>query len=360
MEQGSNTSILETVGLDLGDKYSRFCVLDDRGDAREEGRLKSTPDGMRHHFDDCKSQRVVIETGTHSPWVDELLSSLGHQVIVANARKVRLISENERKTDRRDAELLARLGRVDPRLLHPIQHRSSKTRTDLETIRARATLVATRTKLINHVRGAAKSAGCRLVGCSTKSFHKQAPERLTEELKPILGPLVETIEHLTMKISTYEREIEALCERVYPETQLLRQVKGVGPISALCFVLTLEDPGRFKSSRHVGPYLGLVPGKDQSGHSDPELHITKAGDPMLRTLMVQCAHYIMGPFGEDCDLRDCGMRIASNGGKNAKKRALVAVARKLAVLLHSLWRSAEVYDTKRNSRPIDTPPLLTR
>jgi len=360
MEQDSNSSILETVGLDLGDKYSRFCVLDDGGDTREEGRVRSTQEGMRHRFKDSTPQRVVIETGTHSPWVNELLSSLGHQVIVANARKVRLISENERKTDRRDAELLARLGRVDPLLLHPIQHRSSKTRTDLELIRARATLVVMRTKLINHVRGAAKSAGCRLVGCSTKSFHKQAPERLTEELKPILAPMIETIEHLTTKISSYEREIESMCERVYPETQLLRQVKGVGAISALCFVLTLEDPGRFKSSRHVGPYLGMVPGQDQSGHSDPELHITKAGDPMLRTLLVQCAHHIMGPFGDDCDLRDHGMRIASNGKKNAKKRALVAVARKLAVLLHSLWRSGEVYDTRRNSRPIDMPPTLAR
>jgi transposase len=360
MEQHSNTAVLETVGLDLGDQYSRFCVLDDRGETREEGRLRSTREGMRHRFEDCNAQRIVIETGTHSPWVNELLSSLGHEVIVANARRVRLISENERKTDRRDAELLARLGRVDPRLLHPIQHRGTKARTDLEIIRARATLVVMRTKLINHVRGAAKSAGCRLVGCSTKSFHKQAPERLTEELKPILEPMIETIEHLTQKINSYERQIEAMCERDYPETQLLRQVKGVGAISALCFVLTLEDPLRFKSSRHVGAYLGLVPEQDQSGHSDPELHITKAGDPMLRTLMVQCAHHIMGPFGEDCDLRRHGMRIASGGKKNAKKRALVAVARKLAVLLHCLWRSAEVYDPLRSSRPVDTPPTTAR
>jgi len=356
MEQHSNVAVLETVGVDVGDRYSRFCVLDEQGEAREEGRLKSTREGMRLRFGDCKPQRVVIETGTHSPWIDELLSSFGHEVIVANARKVRLISENERKTDRRDAELLARLGRVDPRLLHPIQHRGSKVRTDLEIIRARATLVVTRTKLVNHVRGAAKSSGCRLVGCSTKSFHKQAPERMSEALKPILAPLIEIIEHLSQKISAYEREIEALSARAYPETQLLRQVKGVGPISALCYVLTLEDPARFKSSRHVGAYLGLVPRRDQSGHSDPELHITKAGDSMLRTLMVQCAHHIMGPFGEDCDLRAHGLRIAANGRKNAKKRAVVAVARKLAVLLHTLWRSALVYDPLR-SRAVDTPPV---
>ena len=339
MHHSTQSDQREFVGIDLGDRYSRFCVLDGEGEISAEGRLPSTREGFLRRFRGRPSTRIVLETGTHSPWVDELLRSLGHEVFVANARKTRLIYSTENKTDRRDAELLARLGRADPKLLYPIKHRREQTRTDLEVIRARAALVRARTKLVNHVRGAAKSTGFRLSGCATKTFHKRVLHKLPEELRSAVEPIVAAIETLTDRIREYDRKIEALCKESYPETALLQQVHGVGPISSLCFVLTLEDPERFSSSRQVGSYLGLVPRRDQSGGRDPELGITKTGDTMLRTLLVQCAHYIIGPFGSDSDLRRHGLRIASAGKKNARKRAVVAVARKLAVLLHRLWLS---------------------
>jgi transposase len=154
---------------------------------------------------------------------------------------------------------------------------------------------------------------------------------------------------LTERVRQYDRKLEAVSKEHYPETELLRQVEGVGPLTALTFVLTLEDPYRFEKSRSVGAYLGLVPARDQSGDRDPQKRISKEGDQRLRKLLVSGAHYILGPFGSDSDLRRHGEKIASRGGKNAKNQAVVAVARKLSVLLHSLWISAEVYEPLRNT-----------
>jgi transposase len=216
-------------------------------------------------------------------------------------------------------------------------------------IRSRQALVGCRTQLVNHVRGAVKSFGGRLPKCPARSFHNKAAEHIPEALLPALGPILEQIGSLTQRIRDYERQLETISKERYPETELLRQVEGVGPLTALTFVLTLEDPYRFEKSRSVGAYLGLVPARDQSGVRDPQKHITKEGDEMLRKLLVSGAHYILGPFGSDSDLRRHGEKIASRGGKNAKKRAVVAVARKLSVLLHSLWVRGEVYDPLHNT-----------
>jgi transposase len=185
--------------------------------------------------------------------------------------------------------------------------------------------------------------------CPARSFHKKAAEHIPEALWPALGPILEQIGSLTERIREYDRKLEEISKEHYPETELLRQVEGIGPLTALTFVLTLEDPYRFEKSRSVGAYLGLVPARDQSGNRDPQKRISKEGDEMLRKLLVGSAHYILGPFGSDSDLRRHGEKIASRGGKNSKKRAAVAVARKLSVLLHSLWTSGEVYDPLRNA-----------
>jgi transposase len=270
--------------------------------------------------------------------------------LVANARKLRLIYSNKRKTDEIDAENLARLARVDPKLLYPLKHRGEDSQAHMALIRSRQALVGCRTQLVNHVRGAVKSFGGRLPKGPAVSFHNKAAEHIPEALWPALGPILETIASLTERIRDYERQLETLSKERYPETDLLRQVEGVRTLTALTFVLTLEDPYRFEKSRSVGAYLGLVPARDQSGDRDPQRRISKEGDEMLRRLLVSSAHYILGPFGSDSDLRRHGEKIASRGGKNAKKRAVVAVARKLAVLLHSLWISAEVYEPLRNTR----------
>jgi transposase len=347
---GSRDKPKMTAGLDLGDKYSYLCLIDqENGEVMEEGRLRTSPEALRRRFASEHPLRIAIEAGTHSPWVSRVLEECGHEVLVANARKLRLIYANKRKTDEIDAENLARLARLDPKLLYPLKHRGEDSQAHMALIRSRQALVSTRTQLVNHVRGAVKSFGGRLPKCPARSFHKKAAEHIPEALWPALGPILEQIGSLTQRIRDYERRLETICQERYPETELLRQVEGIGPLTALTFVLTLEDPYRFEKSRCVGAYLGLVPASDQSGDRDPQKRITKEGDEMLRRLLVGSAHYITGPFGSDSDLRRHGEKIASRGGKNAKKRAAVAVARKLAVLLHRLWVSGEVYDPLYNT-----------
>jgi transposase len=347
---GSKEQPMTTAGLDLGDRYSYLCLIDSQsGEVIEEGRLRTISEAFRRRFASERPLRIAIEAGTHSPWVSRLLEECGHEVLVANARKLRLIYANKRKTDEIDAENLARLARLDPKLLYPLRHRGEGSQAHLALIRSREALVSCRTQLVNHVRGAVKSFGARLPKCPARSFHKRASEHIPEALRPALGPILEQIGFLTERIKDYERQLEKVSEEHYPETGLLRQVEGIGPLTALTFVLTLEDPYRFEKSRSVGAYLGLVPATDRSRERDPQKRISKEGDQMLRRLLVGSAHYVLGPFGSDSDLRRHGQKIASRGGKNSKKRAVVAVARKLSVLLHSLWVSGEVYDPLYNA-----------
>jgi transposase len=351
MSNGSTEQMRMTAGMDLGDNYSHLCLIDtESGQLIEGSRLRTTPEAMRRRFDSERPLHVAIEVGTHSPWVSRLLEECGHEVVIANPRKTRLIYGERRKTDKLDAEKLARLARADPELLYPVEHRGCDSQAHLAVIHSREALVRSRTQMINHVRGTVKSFGYRLPKCSTPSFHKKVPGQLPSELAEVLGPIVETVGSLTEKIKDYDRHIEELAAERYPETRLLRQVSGVGSLTALTFVLTLEDPQRFAESRSVGAYLGLAPGTDQSGERDPQKRISGEGDEMLRRLLVSSAHYILGPFAPDSDLRRHGEKIAQRGGKNAKKRAVVAVARKLSVLLHHLWVSGEVYEPLRNAR----------
>jgi transposase len=336
------TTAIQTLGLDISDRFTNYCLVDEAGDIVEEGRLRTMPSAFSERLCDLAG-RVVIEAGTHSPWVSRLFGEAGLEVIVANPRKVKLIAQATRKNDRADAETLARLGRLDPKLLGPITHRTAQAQADLATVRARSALISARTLLINHVRGAVKSVGVRLPACDANTFHKVARLNAPTELAAALAPLVESIEMLTEKIKAADRLVLQLVETRYPETRVLQQVAGVGPLISLTYVLTIGDPTRFRKSREVGPYLGLVPRQRESGNSSPELRISKVGDVYLRQLLVNGAQYILGYRGPDSDLRRWGLQHAS-GGRNAKKRAVVAVARRLAILLHHLWVTGEVYE----------------
>jgi transposase len=274
--------------------------------------------------------------------VGRVLSSLGHTVIVANARKVALIHQNKRKNNRIDAELLARLARVDKQLLYPIEHRDEQSQADLAVLRSRDILVACRTKLINHVRGVSKTFGTTLPKCSAPAFVTRCSGLLPTAIRGAVEPVLEHIAAMTAKIKEFDRAITAMVKR-HPAAQTLMQVAGVGELTALAYVLTIEDPHRIIRSRSAGAYFGLVPGSDDSGEKHEQRRITKEGDRFCRRLLVSAAQYILGPFGRDSDLRRHGLMIASRGGKNAKKRAVVAVARKLAVVLHHLWITGEEY-----------------
>ena len=340
-----------TIGLDLGDRKSHACEVDASGTVVREGAIATTPAAITGYFGGRERCRVVIEAGTHSPWVSRQLKALGHEVVVANPAAVYGGGKSRRKkrNDRMDAEFLARQGRADVTLLHPIEHRGVRAQEHLELIRARDQLVRARTRMVNHVRGVAKSQGGRIRKCAAEGFVARALHDMPVPLRGAVGPLLEVVTTLTKQIRVMDAQLEAVAEE-YPAVARLQQPSGVGVLTALAFVLLVEDPTRFKDSRDVGAYFGLVPGLDESSASTPQMRITKAGDELGRRLLVGAAHYILGPFGPECDLRSHGLKICARGGKNAKKRAVVAVARKLAVLLHRLWVSDAEYEPNRQTK----------
>ena len=349
MRQDNATGTGMTIGLDLGDRLTHVCVLDEAGEVVERRQVATRPTSLRRLLASYPPSRVVLEVGTHSPWVSRLVGELGHERVVANPRRLAVIYANENKSDRVDAEALARVGRLDPKLLRPIQHRKAESQVDRTLLRSRDALVRSRTALVTHVRGSVKSLGARLPASSAAAFGRRMQSELPAELRDALLPVLEMVQGLTDRIRAYDREIRQRCKTSHPETLQLSQVAGVGALTALAFVLCIEDPRRFPKSRTVGAFLGLRPRQRQSGEHDPQLGITKAGDMELRRLLVGSAHYILGPFGPDTDLRRFGLRLIARGGPGAKQRAVVAVARKLAVLLHRLWITGEVYEPLRQT-----------
>jgi transposase len=350
-----------TVGLDLGDRWSRYCILNEAGGKASEDQLPTTKAGLDSLFGKMAACRVALEVGTHSPWVSRQLAGMGHEVIVANPRKVRLITQSVKKNDRMDAEQLARLARVDPQLLAPIRHRGPEAQGDLAVIRARAELVDCRTALINTARGLTKPMGERLKSCDADYVKESLAEGLSEATQNAIRPLFKSVEEITKQIGAYDKKIQEI-EKRYPETKVLKQVNGVGTLIALTFILTLEDAERFEHSRDVGPYLGLTRKQRDSGDSQPELGISKAGDVLLRRLLVQAAHCILRDGAPDSDLKAWGLTkvqagaktgSGKKGSKRRKKKAVVAVARKLAVLLHRLWVTGEVYDPQYNRKAVE-------
>jgi len=344
-----------TIGLDLGDRTSRYCILNEAGEVVNEDQLPTSKTGFSSLLEKMPSSRVALEVGTHSPWVSLHIASLGHEVIVANPHKVKLITQSVRKNDRIDAQQLARLARVDPKLLSPIRHRGPEAQADLAVIRARAELMEARTGLINSARGLAKPMGERLKKCDADQVKQGLADGLSAAVRRVIGPLLESVEALSEQIAVYDEKIEEIAKR-YPEMELLTQVYGVGTLIALTYMLTIEDAQRFEHSRDVGPYLGLTRKQRDSGDSEPELGISKNGDRLLRSLLVQGAHCIMRQGAPDSDLKAWGVGKLENSGKKGnkkrKKKAIVAVARKLAVLLHRLWVTGEVYDPLYNRKAV--------
>lgn len=332
-----------TIGIDLGDRKHEVCVLDCDGEIVEKREIGSDRDALRHLAKKYPGCLVVVECGMQSPWISRFLAELGMQVIVANARKVRAIWDQEFKSDERDAEMLARIGRLDPRLLRPIRHGSEEAQKEMLSMKLRDTLVRRRRDVINAIRGTLKSLGYRVSNPDSARFHKVVLEEIPAEQHAVIEPLVDVLELLSAKIKGYDKMIAEAAES-HPVAKRLQQIVGIGPITALYFVLKIEDPSRFDRVRDIGAYLGLCPKRDQSGNCDKQLRITKAGDSYLRRLLVSVAQYILGHFGKDCALREFGLKLCERGGPRAKKKAVVAVARKLAVLMISLWKSGADYD----------------
>ena len=333
----------ETVGIDVGDRVSQFCRLDAGGEIAEQGRLHTNAAGIEKHFAKLPAAVIALEAGTQSGWIARLLRHFGHQVVVANPRDLAAVTSSKKKSDRNDAEKLARLARADLKLLNPTYVRSLESARDAISLRARDGFVRARTQLVNVARSLAKIEGQRLPATITKSFGERALKELPAAMAASMELLLRMIDFLSKAIEEAAGDIEFLLKTKYPEALKLMQVPGVGSITALSFVLSLGAPERFRDSRDVGAFLGMTPKRKQSGERDPRLGISKAGNSTLRSLLVQCAHHILGHYGKDSALRKWSQKLAARGGPNANKRAIVAVARKLSVILHKLWRTGEDY-----------------
>ena len=361
------------IGVDLGDTKHTICVTDKQGMILKEFSIPNSRKHLLQLVADYPKALVAVEVGTHSPWISRLLSEAGCEVIVANARKLRAIYQNERKCDKIDAQMLAKLVRVDPSLLHPVQHASEQCQRDSLTLKLRDILVRQRVHIISSVRGVLKSLGLIVPCPSTPTFPTKAREALALELEMLnsVEPALKALEALNEQIKAYDQAITSAIKTRYPMASLLMSIAGVGPITALSFVLVVDDPTRFEDARDIGAFLGLVPRRDQSGETDKDLPISKTGNQALRRLLVQCAQYILGNFGPDSDLRRQGLKLAGKGGKAAgpkkgqakartggkaaKRKAVVAVARKLAVVMLTMWKKQTKYIALREEN--QNPPI---
>lgn len=345
MTQLTQTPSLLTIGLDVGDRTTHLCVLDGERQVAWRGRCETRREALQEALAPYPGSRVILEAGSQSHWMAAALQAWGCLPHVVDPRRVALIAKDPRKCDRRDAESLARLGLGCPELLGRVHHRDEATQADLSLVRTRDLLVRTRTRVIQQVRGLCKVFGVRLPSCSAEAFGRRMGAQIPELLAPAVEPLLGLLADLHVRLEASDRRLKELAQTRYREaTERVAQPHGVGPVTSVAFVLTLADPARFAHSRDVGSWVGLCPRNSASGDRAPQLGISKCGDGYLRRLLVQDAHYILGHFGKDSDLRRFGLRLVARGGAGAKQRAAVAVARKLAVLLHRLWVSGQPYE----------------
>ena len=276
----------QVVGLDLGDRHSHYCMLSSTGEMMEEGRIQTTLAAMEKHFAGEPRMRIALEAGTHSPWVSRWLKSYGHEVIVANPRKIPTLTKSESKNDRNDARQLARMAAFDPELLHPIEHRSPGRQQDLNLIHTRSVLVRARTMLINSVRGVVKSAGERLAACSSESFPEKVPGAVPPSLKAACIPLLEQIGQMNQAIAAMDKQIEGL-DKKYPEIAVLRTAPGVGPVVAACYVLTLDNPQAWKPTVRRGPISASDPGS--SSLATPTRSVASPRQAILTCAVYWCS-----------------------------------------------------------------------
>ena len=336
------------IGIDIGDRTSELCVLSDTNVVLVRGAVPTDRATIRDMFQQLKPTTVVMETGTHSAWMDRDIRACGHRVLVASARRVAQVLKDKKKNDRRDAQQLALLAAFNEEFLGVVNHRSEQAQLSLGKLKVRDHLIRARTRACNTMRGLVKSHGYRLPKVEPQRMTALAAGALPAEIQELIEPLVKVVETLNGKIEEQDKELARLAQESYPQTKYVEQIHGVGLIVSLAFVLTIDEAERFERSRDVGNYLGLTPAQDQSGESNPELRITRDGDGLMRSLLVNAAQTVMRKNSPECDLKRHGEKLAGDGGKIARKKAVVAVARKLGVLMHKLLVSKAPYNPQHN------------
>ena len=338
-----------TIGVDVSDKTSKICVMTKLPGGERKIVVETTCATTKAGFEEAfskfdRSWPVIFETGTHCRWMDKCFRGLGFKDIVANPGKIPSITKSNKKNDRNDARELARLAIADPGMLHPVFLKDEIYQQMLNLHGGRNILISQRTQLTNHIRGIAKSYGHRIEKVSTESFHKLNHSAWPKELEQVVWPLMGMIKMINLKIKAYDKLIERLAEK--PEFKWMVEraqvVYGIGIIGSTVIVALIGGrPDRFTHARDIGPYFGMTPKQDQSGEDDKQLRITRAGADIARKTLVECAGVVLMANAPDTDLKLKGLRIGMRGGKIAKKKAKIAVARCLATTVLALLKHRE-------------------
>ena len=337
-----------TIGMDVSDKKTQICVMAKTGTTPKvvmETTIPTTKNGLAKFLaTQDKSSPVAFETGVHCRWMKDVAAGMGFKVYVANPCRLRMITESKTKNDVNDARMLARMALADPGLLHPVKLRGPEHQRMLNLHEMRNLLVKQRTGIIVQLRAVAKSMGFRIAKCPTESFHKLDTKVWPTEFRDIAWPTMKNLEQLAVTIKTYEKQIRELAETPAFKAQVerLTEIHYVGLYVATGFVaVTGGDMERFGKPRDVGAWLGLTPRQDQSGDIDRQCHVTKVGSALMRRLLVESAQMILRKASADTDLKVKGMRICARGAKIAKRKAVTAVARALAVLMAAMLKKPD-------------------
>jgi transposase len=330
------------VGLDVSLRMTALCVVDESGGVIAEGKVASEPEALggwlREHAP--AARRIGMETGPLAVWLWNGLKERGLPVHVIDARHAKAgLTLQASKTDRNDARGLAQIMRTG--WFKEVQVKSTAAHLLRALLASRGMLVATRCALENQIRGLLKTFGLVLGKAGRRRFEVRLRELLAAEprLGRLVTPLLEVRRSLVEQIQTYDRCLVAIARR-HAVVRRLMSVPGVGAVTAVAFVAAIDDPSRFRRSRHVGAYFGLVPRRYQSGEVDRPGRISKAGDQLVRTLLYEAANALLTRSRQPSALKAWAEAIAARSGR---KKAKVALARRLAVMLHRLWRDGTAF-----------------
>lgn len=344
-----NNTYETAIGIDVSDRKSCVCVMTKKNGGTKilrELTIPTTREGLASFLaTQDKASTVTFETGTHCRWMHAVCVGAGFKTYVANATRLKLVTQSVTKNDTNDARMLAQMTLADVTLLRPVKLRNDEYQKMLHLHKLRNQLINSRTRWINELRCMAKTMGYRLPECSTCYFHRQETASWPQELLENTWPLLKALEQINITIKTYEKKIRELAETpaFKPHVDRLREINYVGLFVATGFVATIGgDVDKFNKPRDVGPWLGLTPRQHQSGEVDRQCHMTKAGSPFMRRLLVESAQMILRERSVDTDLKLKGIRISLRGGKIAKRKAVTAIARSLATTMVALLKKPDV------------------
>lgn len=339
--------VMVYCGFDAGKMSSHFCIVDEERSVVREGKVRNREKDLEKVFGALLPMRIVIESSRKSFWLADQLRRLGHRPVVVDPGKTKAIGASRIKHDKLDARVLAELCQAN--LLAEVDPPTEAQRMARMPLTARASMVRARSLLIAAAKSLLDSEGIEVPGSSSANFSKAvslASRPLPEAMAAVIRPMLEAIEVLSEKIAVHERAIAAAA-KADPAARLLQTCPGVGQICSAGYIHAIRDPKRFSSGRAVGAYLGLVPTLYASGNIYRRGGITKCGNRQARWLLTMAANSLLRSR-QDSAIKRWGLKLAA---KTGRKKAVTAVARKLAAVLWAMWREGRPFEPRMADAP---------